>query len=148
MASSNGHDEEQRVVPFPKRNPLPTEPSDKMHLDLAGLGICDDLTDELKRKSGNGSGEPPPKRRGASFWVVLALATLAAIAIWGHFHSLSLLETVRYNPDNLGYDELVTWHNSVARQMSNLKLLSNVSLAAIFGIILAWIVQYQTKKNT
>lgn len=148
MASSNVHDEKPKVVQFPKRSPMPAEPNDRMYLDLAGHGICDDLTDDLKRKGGNGSGKPPPKRRRATVWVVLTLVTLVAVAIWGHFHSLFLLETVRHNPDNLSYGELVTWHNSVARQMSNLKLLSNVSLAAVFAITLAWIVQHKNKTNT
>lgn len=139
MASSGEPDDKKRVVPFPNCSPPSTEPVDKMHLNLASLGLYDDLADEVRLKAGMTAGGQLPKRHGRTVGIALGLVILVMFSIWGHFQSLSLLETLAHNPENLGYDELVAWGNSVVRNVSHLKLVSNVSLAAAFVLGFVWL---------
>lgn len=147
MASSGESDDNERVVPFPNCSPPPAEPVNKMHLNLAGLGLCDDLTDALKQERSVMPDGLSTKSNGRAVGLALGATILVTISIWGHFHSLSLMESLRHNPGNLDYDELVTWGNTVVRKVSHFKLLSNIALGTAFSISLVWLTRRQNTKQ-
>ena len=132
-----------KVVPFPAQTPSTPPSSDDMKLDLSDLGICDDLTDQVKQRQLSES--------HYFSWRLVAMFASAIIlflvALWSHFSALNISEALRYNPDNLDYDQLVTWHTAAARQIANLGFISKASFVTALALSFTSFILYRNERS-
>jgi hypothetical protein len=143
MAIDKNDPPSEKVVPFPGQPPSIPPYSDDMKLDLSNLGICDDLTDQIKQQK---------LRETHSFsWRLVVMFAFAIIlflvAIWSHFSALNISETLRNNPENLDYDQLVTWHTATARQIANLGFISKASFVTALALSLTSFILYRNNRS-